>query len=255
MNTQDGGHYAAAVDAIADREYETAGNRYTRGGRRVLADPRPDLDPFEPDEKGWIGQGIQQLLAATVAYRVAGVNRRATQRAVEGIAVTRDVETVLALPGQSGCLAEFVADFRVAGGLDGANEAYEKAAERYAAAGDDIDSPQALATTPLFGAAAATIKQVARGQANGEIAIAWEDLHGSDPSQAGSFLAHRARFKQQRFSGLVEQAVADGYLAAPRGTTEYGNETNRCPNCGASDVNWAGTRVLCLRCSTPTEQV
>ena len=255
MNTQDGGHYDAAVDALAAREYETAGNRYTRGGRRVLADPRPDLDPFEPDEKGWIGQGLQQLLAATVSYRVAGVDPRATQRAVEGIAATRDFQRVLDAPGQGACLAEFVADFRVAGGLDRAEAAYEAAAERYAAVGDDVESPQALATTPLFGAAAATIKQVARGQANGEIAIKWEDLHGSDPSRAGDFLAHRARFKRQRFAGLVEQAVADGHLAAPRGTTEYNNETHRCPNCGSTDVNWGGTDVLCMRCSTPTEQV
>lgn len=258
MNTQDGGHHDAAVDALAAREYETAGNRYTRGGRRVLADPREGLDPFAPDEKGWIGQGLRHFLAATVAYRVAGVagaDRRATQRAVEGIAATRDFQRVLDAPGQGACLAEFVADFRVAGGLDGADAAYDAAAERYAAAGDAIDSPQALATTPLFGAAAATIKQVARGQANGEIAIQWEDLHGSDPSRPGDFLAHRARFKKQRFAGLVEKAVADGHLAAPRGTTEYGNETHRCPNCGSNDVNWAGTGVLCMRCSTPTERV
>ncbi|QKY15645.1 hypothetical protein [Halorubrum sp. CBA1229] len=255
MNTQDGGHHDAAVDALAAREYETAGNRYTRGGRRVLADPREGLDPFAPDEKGWIGQGLQQLLAATVAYRVAGVDGRATQRAVEGIAATRDFQRVLDAPGQGACLAEFVADFRVAGGLDGAEAAYDDAAARYAAAADAIDSPQALATTPLFGAAAATIKQVARGQANGEIAIQWEDLHGSDPARAGDFLAHRARFKRQRFAGLVEKAVADGHLAAPRGTTEYGNETHRCPNCGSTDVNWAGTDVLCMRCSTPTEQI
>ena len=254
MNTQDGGHYDAAVDALAAREYEEAGNRYTRGGRRVLADPRPGLDPFGPDEKGWIGQGLQQLLAAAVAYRVAGADRRATQRAVEGIAATRDFQRALDAPGQGACLAEFVADFRVAGGLDGAAEAYADAAERYASVGDEIDSPQALGTTPLFGAAAATIKQVARGQANGEIAIQWEDLHGSDPARAGDFLAHRVRVKKQRFAGLVEKAVADGHLAAPRGTTEYGNETHRCPNCGSNDVNWAGTQVVCMRCSTPTEE-
>jgi len=255
MNTQDGGHYDAAVDALAAREYETAGNRYTRGGRRVLADPRSDLDPFAPDEKGWIGQGLQQLLAAAVAYRVAGEGSRATHRAVEGVAATRDFQRVLDAPGQGACLAEFVADFRVAGGLDGAERAYDDAADRYAAVDDEIESPQALATTPLFGAAAATIKQVARGQANGEIAIKWEDLHGADPSRPGEFLAHRARFKKQRFAGLVEKAIADGHLAAPRGTTEYDNATNRCPNCGSNDVNWAGTDVLCLRCSTPTEEI
>ncbi|ELZ39828.1 hypothetical protein [Halorubrum tebenquichense] len=253
MNTDDGGHYDAAVDALAVREYERAGNRYTRGGRRVLADPRPEVDPFEPDEKGWIGQGLQQLLAAAVAYRVAGADGRATQRAVEGIAASRDFETVLRRPGQAACLAEFVADFRVAGNLDGAAAAYDAAAERYAAAGEATDSPQALATTPLFESAAATIKQVARGQADGEIAIKWEDLHGSDPSRPGEFLAHRARVKKQRFAGLVERAVDDGHLAAPRGTTEYNNEGHECPNCGSNHVNWAGTGILCLRCSTPTE--
>ncbi|GAA0541889.1 hypothetical protein ABNG02_13125 [Halorubrum ejinorense] len=254
MNTNDGGHHDAAVDALAAREYERAGNRYTRGGRRVLADPRDGLDPFDPDEKGWIGQGLQQLLAATVAYRVAGTDRRATQRAVEGIAAARDFETVLETPGQAACLAEFVADFRVAGDLGDAGAAYDVAADRYEAASDAVDSPQALATTPLFEAAAATVKQVARGQADGEIAIKWEDLHGSDPSRAGDFLAHRARFKKQRFPSLLERAVADGHLAAPRGTTEYNNETHECPSCGSSHVNWAGTGILCLRCSTPTEQ-
>ena len=255
MNTQDGGHYDAAVDALAVREYEAAGNRYTRGGRRVLADQRPETDPFEPDEKGWVGQGLQQLLTAVVAYRVAGTSRRVTQRAVEGIAASRDLQSVLTAPGQGACLAELVADFRAAGGLDGAADAYDDAAERYLAAGDAIESPQALATTPLFGAAAEPIKQVARGQANGEIAIKWEDLHGADPAQAGEFLAHRARYKKQRFAGLVEGAVADGHLAAPRGTTEYNNETHRCPACGSNDVNWAGSDVLCMRCSTPTERV
>lgn len=254
MITDDGGHHDAAVDALAVREYERAGDRYTRGGRRVLADPREGLDPFTPDEKGWIGQGLQQLLVAAVAYRVAGADRRSTQRAVEGIAASRDFETVLERPGQSACLAEFVADFRVAGGLDGAAAAYDAAAERYEAAGDAVDAPQALATTPLFEAAATTTKQLARGPADGEIAVKWEDLHGSDPSRPGDFLAARPRFKRQRFPGLVDRAVADGYLAAPRGTTEYDNDTHRCPSCGSTHVNWAGTGILCLRCSRPTEE-
>ena len=255
MNTDDGGHHDAAVDALAVRAYERAGNRYTRGGRRVLADPRPEIDPFEPDEKGWVGQGLQQLLTAAVAYRVAGVNGRAARRATEGIAAARDLESVLDEPGQTACLGEFVADFRVAGGLDGADAAYDDAAERYEAAGEAVDSPQALATTPLFEAAAGVVKQVARGQADGEIAIKWEDLHGSDPGRPGDFLAHRARFKKRRFRSLVERAVDDDHLAAPRGTTEYNNEGHRCPNCGSSHVNWAGTGILCLRCSKPTEKV
>jgi hypothetical protein len=255
VNTDDGGHHDAAVDALAVREYERAGNRYTRGGRRVLAGPRPEIGPFESDAKGWVGQGLQQLRAAAVAYRVAGADERAARRAAEGIAAARDLESVLDEPGQGACLGEFVADLRVAGGLGGADEAYDDAAARYEAAGDAVDSPQALGTTPLFEAAAATIKQVARGQADGEIAVAWEDLHGSDPDRPGDFLAHRARFKKRRFPGLVERAVDEEHLAAPRGTTEYDNDSHRCPNCGSNHVNWAGTGVLCLRCSRPTERV
>jgi hypothetical protein len=37
MRTQDGGHYDAAIDALAGRAYETAGDRYTRAGHHILA--------------------------------------------------------------------------------------------------------------------------------------------------------------------------------------------------------------------------
>ena len=255
MSTQDGGHRDAAIDLLAAREYERAGNEYTRAAWSVLAEPRADLSPFDEDDRGWVGQGIQYLVTAAVAYRVAGVDKRATQRAVEGVAVARDLKHGLSHPVQHACLDEFVADLRAAGGLSGVADAYSSAADSYRSVAEAVEEPQARATTPLFGAAAAPIKQVARGQANGEIAVKWEDLHGSDPSDAGAFLAHRATYKRQRFPGLIEQSVADGYLAAPRGTTEYGNENHRCPACGADDVNWAGTGILCMRCSTPVERI
>lgn len=255
MSTPDGGYRDAAIDSVAVREYERAGNEYTRAAWSVLAAPRAEQSPFDADEHGWVGRGIQYLVVAALAYRVAGVGARATQRAVAGVAVTKDLQNGLAHPIQHACLDEFVADLRVAGGLSGVDDAYESAATAYETAGDTVDSPQSRATTPLFGAAAAPIKQVARGQANGEIAVKWEDLHGSDPDDAGAFLAHRATYKHQRFPSLVAGAVTDGHLAAPRGTTEYGNENHRCPACGADDVNWAGNDVLCMRCSTPMERL
>ena len=254
MSTPDGGHRDTAIDALAAREYERAGNQYTRAAWSVLAEPRADQSPFDADDRGWVGRGVQYLVVAALAYRVVGVDDRATQRSVEGVAVARDLKHGLSHPVQHACLDEFVADLRVAGGLSGVEEAYESAADAYHAAADAVAEPQARATTPLFGAAAAPIKQVARGQENGEIAVKWEHLHGSDPDDAGAFLAHRTTYKRQRFPGLVERAVADGHLAAPRGTTEYGNQNHRCPACGADDVNWAGTDVLCMRCSTPMER-
>jgi len=251
MSTRDGGHRAAAIAALADREYERAGDEYTRAAWHHLAAPRERQSPFAADEKGWIGRGLEQLVVGAVAYRVAGRGERATRRAVEGVAVARDLDGALDRPGQAACLSEFVADFRTAGGLDGAGAAYADAADAYESAGPAVDSPQALATTPLFEAAAVPLQQVARGPANGEIAVSWSDLHGADPGDAGAFLARRPRYKRQRFAGLVERAVADGHLAAPRGTTEYGNATYRCPDCDATDVNWISDEVLCLRCSAP----
>jgi len=247
----DGGHRDAAIAALGAREYERAGNEYTRAGWRCLAEPRDGLGPFEDDEKGWVGRGLGWLAKATAAYRVGGRDRRATRRAVSGVALARDLRSTVEDSVRSACLGEFVADFKALGGLDGVDGAYADAEAAYRSAPSDDTDPRGPATTPLFEAAADVLQQVARGPANGEIAVTWEDLHGADPSDPGAFLAHRARYKRQRFPSLLEQVVESGYLAAPRGTTEYDNANHRCPDCGSADTNWVGDSVLCLRCSTP----
>jgi hypothetical protein len=254
MSPQESGHYEDAVAAIAHREYETAGDELARAGWETLADPRPEQDPFDADEKGWVGPALQYLVTSALCYRVAGRPDRATHRGAEASAVAADLQTALTEPAQQACLREFAADARLAGGLDGVADAYTDAADAYREAAESIDDPQYWGTTPLFQAAAAPLQQVARSRANGEIAIAWEDLHGADPATPGRFLASRAKTKRQRFPELLEAVVEDGYLAAPRGTTEYDNATYRCPDCGSTDVNWVAESVLCLRCSTPVER-
>lgn len=247
-------HVESAIEALAKREYERAGNAYTRAAWHHLAAPRDGQDPFTADEKGWIGYGLQWLTTAAAAYRVAGCDDRATRRCVEGVAIAKDLRGTVDRPGQSACLLEYVGDFRTVGSLNNASEAYETAGAAYRESGDAIDSPQSLATTPLFEAAAGTIKQVARSTANGEIAITWENMHGSDPTRAGDFLAARTQFKRNRFPSLLEAMLDAGYLAAPRGTTEYNNDQYRCPDCGSNDVNWTGDSTLCMRCSRPLER-
>ncbi|WP_336338519.1 hypothetical protein [Haloarcula brevis] len=254
MRTQDAGHRAAAVAAIADRDYRRAGDEYTRAGWRVLSDPREGIDPFDADEKGWVGDGLGYLATGAVCYRVASLETRATRRGVEGVAVAEDLTNGLDHPVQHACLKEFAADFRTVAGLDGADGAYRAAETAYEDAASAVDSPQTWGTTPLFEAAATVLQQVARGPADGEIAIPWADLHGTDPDDPGRFLAQRAVVKRQRFPGLVERAVDDGFLAAPRGTTEYDTDHHRCPHCGSTDVNWVAESVLCLRCSHPTAE-
>ncbi|MFC7114014.1 hypothetical protein ACFQH2_02150 [Natronoarchaeum sp. GCM10025703] len=250
MRAEDDGQYDAAIAALSDREYPLAGDAYTRAGRRVLSGPREDVGPFDDDERGWVGIGLGYLCTAAICYRVAGRDVRATRRAVEGIAVARDLAHVTERPVQAACFEEFVADLHVAGDLSGTEDAYEDASTAYEDASDGIDDPQRWGTTPLFEAAATPIKQVARSLADGEIAIKWEQLHGSDPAAPGNFLAHRARYKRRRFPSLLERVVETGYLAAPRGSTEYDTDHHYCPNCDSTSVNWVGEDVLCMRCSS-----
>ena len=246
--------WSDAVGAVADRAYEPAGDAYTRAAWERLAVPRPGQSPFDADEKGWVGEGLRFLVLAGVSYRVAGLPERATHRAVEGAAVARDLQHALADPVQRACLDEFVADFHTVGSLDGTAAAYDDAETAYADAAGSVESVQAVATTPLFEAAATPLQQVARGLADGEIAVGWDDLHGPDPSDPARFLGHRAAFKRQRFPSLLARAVDAGTLAAHRGTTEYDNANFRCPNCRSTDVNWATEHTLCLRCSTPMRE-
>lgn len=245
-------HMGQAVTALAERRYESAGDAYSRSAWSLLASPRAELSPFDADEKGWVGRGLRSFAAGAIAYRVAGKSARATRQSIEGVAVAKDLRNSLREPAQQACLLEFVADFHVIGGMDGVVDAYETAADAYRDGG--IDSPQTWGTTPLFEAAAEPLKQLARSTANGEIAIKWEDLHGSDPNQPGEFLAHRARYKRSRLPSLLDAVCEEGYFAAPRGTTEYNNSTYQCPECGSHDVNWTGNSTLCMRCSRPMEQ-
>jgi hypothetical protein len=254
MSSHGESHHEDAVAAIADRRYEPAGDALARAAWQTLARPRPDQNPFDADEKGWVGEGVQHLLTSAVCYHVAGRPDRAASRGAEAEAVATDLKTALAHPAQQACLRELVADARLVGGPEDAADAYEDAADAYREAAGSVDDPHDWSTTPLFQAAATPLRQVARSTANGEIAVSWEDLHGSDPAAPGRFLAHRATLKRQRFPTLLDAVVADGYLAAPRGTTEYNSATYQCPRCGSNDVNWVSENVLCLRCSTPSKR-
>jgi hypothetical protein len=256
MSTEADDRIAAGVAALAKRDWVHAGDEFTRAAWLSLADPRPAeaLDPFDADERGWVGGGLRWLVVAAAAYRVAERDARASRRGAEGIAVARDLRTALDTPAQRACLDEFAADFRVVAGMDGAEAAYREVEDAYREAGTAVDDPQRVATSPLFRAAAEPITQVARGTADGELAVEWEDLHGADPSDSGAFLARRATYKRQRFPSLLARAVDAGRLAAPRGTTEYGNDTYRCPDCDSADVNWIAGQTLCLRCSAPMER-
>ncbi|MDY6819180.1 MAG: hypothetical protein SVG88_11005 [Halobacteriales archaeon] len=245
---------ATAIDALVARDYERAGDEYTRVAWQRLATPRGNRSPFAPDDRGWVGRGLAHLLQAGITYRIADREDRAGHRGAEGVAIAEDLEHSLTQPVQHACLKEIAGDFRVVGGMADAKAAYEPAIAAYEAAADSIEDPREPATSPLFESAVAPLKQVGRSVENGEIAVDWSDLHGSDPARSGAFLTARPRYKRRRFPSLLTQAISAGYLAAPRGSTEYNNHIYRCPACGSNDINYVEDHVLCLRCSTPVDE-
>lgn len=246
MHVNDGGYRAKAVESLADRDYPAAGDFYARAAWSILAKPTDGLGPFESDKRGEVGAALEMMFVSGVCYRVAGLDERAQRRGTEGFAVSMDLRRS-ADAAQSACLTEFAADMRVLGGEE-ASGVYDDARDAYASA-EDVSDPVSVSTTRMFRAASAPVKQMARTTANGEIAIEWDDLHGSDPSDPGRFLGHRVEYKRQRLPSLLEAVVERGSLAAPRGTTEYSTDHHVCPDCGSTDVNWVADSVLCLRCS------
>jgi hypothetical protein len=254
MHVEDDGYHTEAVSYLADRDYVSAGDSYTRAGWSILAEPQRGKSPFGKDEHGYVGRALQELFLSALCYRIVGHDKRAKSRSRQGAAVSEDLAESFGSPVQKACLREFVADFRtVSPDRDGYREEYKRAARSYKSAVDKNTQPQSVSTTALFRSASEGIKQIGRTLANGEIAIEWEDLHGPDPSEPGEFLAHRAKYKLQRLPSLIDGVLEEGFLAAPRGSTEYSTDHHRCPECGSEDVNWVADTVLCLRCSRHTE--
>ena len=254
MHVNDGGYHTEAVSHLADRDYVSAGNSYSRAGWSILAEPQSGRSPFDKDEHGYVGRALQEMFSSAVCYRIAGQDQRARSRSKEGVAVSNDLAESFGSPVQKACLREFIADFRtVSPDSEGYRDAYENAADSYRSAVDQGTEPRSVSATALFRSASEGIKQLGRTLANGEIAIEWEDLHGPDPSEPGEFLAHRAKYKLQRLPSLLDGVLQEGFLAVPRGSTEYSTDHHRCPECGSKDVNWVADTVLCLRCSRHTE--
>lgn len=240
-------HRDRAIRALSRAEYTAAGDDYTLaayGGLSGLEGRRREA--FDPDAHGWVGYPLAALFLAGVCYRVAGADDRARNRAGQGILVASDQrDHVLDHPVERAACHEWVGDFRsVAGDADRADAAYGRALDGYAAA--DPDAPAQWTTRPLLQPGTDVVRQLSRPDD-----LDWGDLHGSGGTDA---LAHRIRFKRSRLRSLVGARVDEGHLFAPRGSTEYGVDGFRCPECGANDVNYVAETVLCLRCNASVER-
>jgi len=244
-NTDDREHRDEAILALADSDYRRAGDAYTHAAYGQLAGlENHRREALDPDAQGWAGDALVALFLAGVCYRIAGQNRRAENRAEQGRAVAADQrEFVLEEPIDQAEATAFLGDFHtLAGDRQQAAAAYDRAGTRYADAA--LSDPAGATTRPLLQAGTDLLLQLSRPDD-----VSWDDIHGT----GGDALNRRIRFRKTRLSELIDARIEAGRLHPPRGSTEY-NADFRCPDCGATDVNYIANAVLCLRCASVIER-
>lgn len=241
-------HRDAAIRALGDDRYDVAADHYTLSAHAELAGLQGrHRRAYGVDDGQWVGEALAAFALAGVCHRLVGADGRARNRAGQGILVVGDhrAHVFEASVMQAAC-HEWIGDLRtIAGDADRARAAYDRAESAYADA--DPDDPVSWSTRPLLQAGTDLVLQLSRPDD-----LQWADLHGSGPADA---LAHRVRFKRSRLASLLSRRLEDGTLHPPRGSTEYGTDVFRCPDCGAPDVNYVAETVLCLRCGSSVDRI
>lgn len=243
--TNERAHREKAILALAQSDHSLAGDAYTHAAYGELAGlENHHREALDRDAQGWAGDALAALFLAGVCYRIAGQDRRAENRATQGRAIATDQrEDVLDAAVDRGEATAFVGDFHVlAGDREAAASAYDRAAGLYDDA--DLTDPAGATTRPLLQAGTDLLSQLSRPDD-----VSWDDIHGT----GSDALARRIRFRRTRVPELLENRLDAGRLHPPRGSTEY-NADFRCPDCGATDVNYVADAVLCLRCASVIEQ-
>lgn len=113
---------------LRDRgEFTRSGDRFTETAYRILSNGAINEANYSQ-----IGGGLHALLHAAITYRVGDEDHRCRNRCGQGVSIAEDLnEAVIAEDAARGILWEHIGDFRVIGGLEGAEDAYRTAIETY----------------------------------------------------------------------------------------------------------------------------
>jgi hypothetical protein len=236
-------HADRAIRALAEANWRAAAEQYTLAAYGTLAGHEGfRREAFDADRPS-AGTGVCHLLRAGVCYRLAGDDATARNRAMQGSLIAVDQKRLREGVDAAAC-DELLGHCRsLAEDEQRAADAYDRAAEGYAAA--DVDDPAGATTRPLLQAGTDLVTQLSRPDD-----VGWDDIHGT----GGDALARRVRFVRTRVRELVDARVRDGKLYAPRGSTEYGVNRFTCSDCDSHDVNYVAEAVLCLRCNAVIEK-
>jgi hypothetical protein len=229
-----------AIRALGEGDHRAAADAYALGAYGTLAG-HEGFRRGAFDERTEAGRAVCHLVRAAVCHRITGDDTGGRNRAMQGALVAADQKRRREGVDAAAC-DELVGHCRVAAGdPDRASDAYDRAAAGYGDAG--LDDPAGATTRPLLQAGTDLLTHLSRPDD-----VEWDEIHGT----GGAALERRVRFARNRLPSMVTARVEAAKLHAPRGSTEYGTDF-RCPDCGATDVNYVAKAVLCLRCDAPIE--
>ncbi len=236
-------HRETAVRALVEKDWQAAADAFTLAAHRDFGNGE-EWSTLSPGSRERPAFGLASLCQAALCYRLAGHEDRARLRSLTAQPVAIDGRDHTREGVTRAVYQEFVADARaVLGDTERAATEYERAQQLYRS--HTPEDPVTAASQPVFTAANRLILHASR---NTGLDVRWDDLHGEDP-QSGEYLAHRAAFKRRQLPRIVDAVLDAGRLHTPRGTTEYNNESYRCPECGETDINWVAGETVCLHCS------
>lgn len=236
-------HGERAIRLLASERFDAVADAYTMGAYGHLAGYE-GFGRDMTDERSSVGDGLRHLFLAGTCARIAGDDATTRNRALQGVLIATDYRRRVTGVEAAAC-DEWIGHLRtLAGSPEKASEAYDRAQAGYESAASD--DPAAATTRPLLQAGTDLFTQLSRPDD-----AAWDDIHG-DGSEP---LARRVRFARSSLAGYLEAREREEHLHAPRGSTEYGNDSYRCPECGSNDINHVTGTVLCLRCDARTERV
>lgn len=133
-----------AYEHRREGEYSLAGDYFTQSAYEALRN-----DAIRLGDDGQIGHGLYYLLHATVCYRLAKEDKRAQNRAQQGILIAEDLkENVVKESPKRGMLGEFIGDFNVTADLEDATEMYRLAASLYGEG--DVEYTSTWDSNPLI---------------------------------------------------------------------------------------------------------
>jgi len=171
--------------------------------RRRLPEERSPMMKEDANSPMYIAWGVQNILAASLCYRISGANSRAQRYCKIGMDIVEDVAAhepqFESTPARLGLANEWFGDLRLFGKIEGYEEFYEEATAYY----EQTASPEGWNSEPEFDKTIMVLFALDGSIENPVVAE-------SNLSPSYKSLVDRIRAKQKYYPEIIEKVVEQG---------------------------------------------